>query len=400
MNNIFSYTGSFKNPSGVVYKLKKKIKILILLFLIIFIPNLAFAEIKNFNTKPDNINTIIKNEIKDPFFYSGLAAFYNKVSAYIVSDDKIEKLDDGFFYNIKPKQSLAIIGHYKILIIKDINGALLIKNDKIIWQEGEASKQEFNEKNFRAQLLSKSDLTHLAQPYQKIKYAHLWEPFRLLSIGIESILLWINSLHLFGWGVTIILSSLVFTVFILPINILLIRSQRKMFYVQASLAPELEDIKFNFSGEEAHNRFMAAHKARGVSPFYNLRPLIYTLVPIPFLIAIFNVLGELDLILGHSFLWIQDLAYPDGIFHFKTYIPLIGNSINLLPILMIPLTIFATLLHKNKIISVKSLRKQKLKLYFIGFGIFLLFYPFPSGMVLYWTSASIWQLIQQRIIRI
>jgi len=67
---------------------------------------------------------------------------------------------------------------------------------------------------------------------------------------------------------------------------------------------------------------------------------------------------------------------------------------------MILLTIFATLLHKNKIISVKSLRKQKLKLYFIGFGIFLLFYPFPSGMVLYWTSASIWQLIQQRIIRI
>ena len=140
-----------------------------------------------------------------------------------------------------------------------------------------------------------------------------------------------------------------------------------MFYVQASLAPELEDIKFNFSGEEAHNRFMAAHKARGVSPFYNLRPLIYTLVPIPFLIAIFNILGELDLILGHSFLWIQDLAYPDGIFHFKTYIPLIGNSINLLPILMILLTIFATLLHKNKIISVKSLRKQKLKLYFSMF---------------------------------
>ena len=118
------------------------------------------------------------------------------------------------------------------------------------------------------------------------------------------------------------------------------------------------------------------------------------------LIAIFNILGELDLILGHSFLWIQDLAYPDGIFHFKTYIPLIGNSINLLPILMILLTIFATLLQKNNIISVKSLRKQKLKLYFIGFGIFLLFYPFPSGMVLYWTSASIWQLIQQRIIRI
>ena len=173
-----------------------------------------------------------------------------------------------------------------------------------------------------------------------------------------------------------------------------------MSHIQARLAPELEAIKANFSGEEAHNKFMAAHKTHGVTPFYNLKPFLLTLAPVPFLIAIFNVLGESDKIAGHSFMWISDLAYPDAVFDFGVHIPLLGNSINLLPILMTLLTVFAALLYQNKIVSAKELRRQKLNLYFMAFGFLLLFYPFPSAMVLYWTFANIWQLIQQRFIRI
>jgi len=194
--------------------------------------------------------------------------------------------------------------------------------------------------------------------------------------------------------------SLLFRIFILPANVLLTRTQRNVSHIQARLAPELETIKANFSGEEAHNKFMAAHKAQGVTPFYNLKPLLLTLAPIPFLIAIFNVLGEFDKIVGHSFMWISDLAYPDAVFDFGVHIPLLGNSINLLPILMTLLTVFAALLHQNKIVSAKELRKQKLNLYFMALGFLLLFYPFPSAMVLYWTFANIWQLIQQRFIRV
>ena len=97
-----------------------------------------------------------------------------------------------------------------------------------------------------------------------------------------------------------------------------------------------------YSGEEAHNKFLEAHKAKGVTPYYNLKPLLVALFPIPFFIAIFNVLGEIDLISGHSFLWIKDLAYPDSIFYIAIEIPLLGNSINLLPILMTILTIYSS----------------------------------------------------------
>lgn len=380
--------------------IQKHIYIFLLLFSVLLFAHSAHAEIKTLKTDTNNINTIIANEVRDPFIYSGLAAFYNGLTAYVINESGIERLDDKRFYPLTHNQSLAIVGHYNILIATNVNASVSFANDKLTWKESGETDSNFEIDKLQTQLLSKSDLTQLPQPFQKLKYAHLWEPFRLLCTGIEAILLWLYSLHNFGWGITIILLSLLFKIFILPANILLTRSQRKVSHVQARLAPELEAIKVNFSGEEAHEKFMAAHKAQGVTPFYTLKPLLLTLTPVPFLIAIFNVLGEVDLLAGHSFLWIKDLAYPDAIFDFGVRIPLLGNSINLLPILMTLLTIFAAILHQNKIVSANELRKQKLNLYFMALGFLLLFYPFPSAMVLYWTFANIWQLIQQRFIRV
>ena len=374
--------------------IQKHIYIFLILFTALALPQFARANIKTLEIDSNNFNKVIEDKVREPFSYSGLASFYNGVTAYIINENGLEGLDDESFYALTPSQSLAIVGHYKILIVSNINAEISFTDEKLIL------KEDGNKQKFQAQILLKSDLTQLPQPFQNLKYAHLWEPFRLLCIGIEKILLWLHSLHSLGWGVTIILLSLLFRIFILPANVLLTRTQRNVSHIQARLAPELETIKANFSGEEAHNKFMAAHKAQGVTPFYNLKPLLLTMAPVPFLIAIFNVLGESDQIARHSFIWISDLAYPDAVFDFGVHIPLLGNSINLLPILMTLLTVFAALLHQNKIVSAKELRKQKLNLYFMALGFLLLFYPFPSAMVLYWTFANIWQLIQQRFIRV
>lgn len=374
--------------------IQKHITISLMLFTALTVPQLALADIKTVEVDIDNFNTFIENTVRDPFSYSGLASFYNRVTAYIVDKKSVRRLDDENFVALTPNQSLAIIGHYKILIVRNINADISFAHEKLVLKRGD------NKQKVQAQLLFKSDLTQLPQWFQKLKYAHLWEPFRLLCIGIEEVLLWLHSLLSLGWGMSIIFFSLLFKIFILPANVLLTRSQRKVSHIQANLAPELEAIKANFSGEEAHNRFMAAHRAQGVTPFYNLKPLLLTLAPIPFTIAIFNVLGESDRIAGHSFMWISNLAHPDAVFSFGVHIPLFGNSINLLPILMTLLTIFAALLHQNKIVSAKELRKQKLNLYFMALGFLLLFYLFPSAMVLYWTCANIWQLMQQKFIHV
>ena len=360
----------------------------------------ALSDIKDFNTTTNKINILIKTDIKNSFSYSGLASFYNGVTAYIVSNDGVQKLNNDDFYTITQEQSLAILGHYKVMILNNVNSDVSFRENKLFFELSKNSKQKFDINNIQTQTLLKSDLIKFSDPFQKLKYVHLWEPLRLLCIGIERIILWISSLHIFGWGVTIILFSFIFKIFILPIDIFIIRSQRKASYVQASLNTKLEYIKSNFFGEEAHKKFLAAHKEKGVTPFYNLKPLFLNIVFIPFFIAIFNVLGELDLISGHSFLWIKDLAYPDAMFQFDFNIPLLGNSINPLPILMTLMSISFVVFHENRIVSANELKKQKLNLYILAFGIFLLFYPFPSAIVLYWTCATLWQIIQQKFIHV
>lgn len=374
--------------------LQKYTYIFLIVITVLALPQFAQADIETFEVDRSDFNNVIEDKVREPFYFPGLASFYSGLTAYVVNESGVERLVDENFYALTPSQSLAIVGHYKVLVVSNINADISFADEKLTLNEGSIGQK------VHAQLLFKSDLTQMPQPFQKLLYSHLWEPFRLLCIGIEKILLWLHSLHSLGWGFSIILLSLLFKIFILPVNVLLTRSQRKVSHIHARLALELAAIKANFSGEEGHEKFMAAHKEQGVTPFYHLKPLLLTLIPIPFLISIFNVLGESDQIARHSFLWISDLAYPDAVYDFGVHIPLLGSSINLLPILMTLLTVFAALLHQNKIVSADELRKQKLNLYFIALGFLLLFYPFPSAMVLYWTFANIWQLIQQRFIRV
>ncbi|ASX26847.1 YidC/Oxa1 family membrane protein insertase [Candidatus Williamhamiltonella defendens] len=376
----------------------KKQVCLFLLSQILFL-QLATAKVQEYDLEPNEIHSFIETNVRDRFSYSGLAASYNDVGAYIVDIEGIKKLDTEP-YTLKPDQVLAFVGHYKIIILQNIVGVVSFKEGSLLWHKNDTKNQLSSMGKTRALLLLKSDLDKLPQAIQRLKYAHLWDSLRWLCLLIEAIVLWLNTIQSFGWGMTIILLSLLFKLFILPANILLTRAQRKVSHIQARLTPELEYIKANFTGEEAHQKLIAAHKQQGVTLFYNLKPLLLTLAPIPFLIAIFNVLGEMNLIAGHPFLWIDDLGYPDAIYHLGFYIPLLGNSINLLPILMTLLTILSALIYQNKILSIKELRKQKRNLYFMAAGFFLLFYPFPSAMVLYWTFANIWQIIQQRWIRI
>ena len=337
---------------GTIYILRNQIKKtifkLFVIFFIISLNNFSYSEIKNFKIEADELNSIVKNNIKDIYSFSGLASFYNEVSVFIADDLEVKKVKDNKLYKLSPEQSLVFVGHHKILILNNIRNKFFFNEEKINWQETDNLNQEINAKKTQAKLLMKSDLDSLPEPFQEIKYIHLWKPLKILCIYTELILIWINSFHHFGWGISIILLSLFYKILMFPINFFSIISQRKVSYIQASLAPELKKIKLNFSGEEAHQKFMKAHKERGVTPYYNLRPVFLTVLPIPFLIAIFNVLGEIDLILGHHFLWIRDLAYPDSFYFYGIKLPVFGNSINLLPILMTTLSILGAFFFKIK----------------------------------------------------
>ena len=98
-----------------------------------------------------------------------------------------------------------------------------------------------------------------------------------------------------------------------------------------------------------------------------------------------------------NFLWISDLAKPDMIADLPFYVPFLGNTINVLPFLMAIFIIMsgAISLEVNQSRSEQRIKKNKILL--MSFIFFIIFYSFPSSMVLYWTASNFFTLAQQKI---
>ena len=138
---------------------------------------------------------------------------------------------------------------------------------------------------------------------------------------------------------------------------------------------------------------MKAYKDRGITPYYTLKPLVVTMLTLPILIAIFNMLGEVDVFQGQRFLWAHDLAYPDSVAYLPVSIPFLGNALNIMPFLMAAVTIVSTMLTRNQGVSDKVKSSQRRNLFLMTGLFFVLFYPFPVAMVFYWTLFNALQII-------
>ena len=119
---------------GTIYILRNQIKKtifkLFVIFFIISLNNFSYSEIKNFKIEADELNSIVKNNIKDIYSFSGLASFYNEVSVFIADDLEVKKVKDNKLYKLSPEQSLVFVGHHKILILNNIRNKFFLTKKK------------------------------------------------------------------------------------------------------------------------------------------------------------------------------------------------------------------------------------------------------------------------------
>ncbi|MFA0113368.1 YidC/Oxa1 family membrane protein insertase [Vibrio sp. 10N.261.46.E11] len=231
----------------------------------------------------------------------------------------------------------------------------------------------------------------------EVLYSNSVLPIKYLSIFVQKILEVIQNFAGLSWGGAIVVFSLIFKLAMWPVNRMTARAQQRVSEVGSKLEDRLTEIKLHYDGEEAHNRLMAVYKEFGVSPFYTLKPMLGLFIQIPFWMAIFGALGEMPQFNGESFLWIENLAYPDSVAPLGFTLPFLGNQFNLLPIVMTIITGLGALLYKDDYASPAALRKTKFKLYMMATFFLVLFYPFPAAMVLYWTMANFLHLLQQQL---
>ena len=107
------------------------------------------------------------------------------------------------------------------------------------------------------------------------------------------------------------------------------------------------------------------------------------LIQIPVFFALFIVLrGAIELRFS-SFLWISDLSTPENLFADK-----LPFALNLLPLLM-----GFTMWLQQKMTPTSDPQQQKMML-MMPIIFTLMFYSFPSGLSLYWTTNQVMMIIQ------
>jgi len=339
-------------------------------------------------------NAVIQQHVIDDHKFYGMAAYYNAATVHLVSPKKMKDVKPGSSVILGAEDWLAVMGRFDVLLVKaeGLTAQLGDDGETLSW----SNPSPLLKAESVVELISKPNLKARGPELNQLRYSHLIWPIKMLSRGLEWMLVKIHAL--FGhWGLAIILISLFLKIALLPLAQLVKRYQTQVSQTQSKLAPRLAEIKATLKGEEAHTAFMKAHKDAGVTTFYTLKPMVGLLVQVPIWIAIFNSLAEMPQLKGEAFLWIKDLAYPDAVSHWGSALPLLGDTLNLLPLIMTIITIISTLYFQDRHAPADILRKQKRNLFFMAAAFLVLFYPFPSGMVLYWTLANILNFGQQML---
>jgi len=214
-------------------------------------------------------------------------------------------------------------------------------------------------------------------PHQEdILQLGFWRPIGIL---ILKIMVWIQA-HIwpYSYGLAIILLTVLIRTVFWPLNHKAMVSTRHMQEVQPLIAALKE--KYKGDPQKQHQEMMALYKEHKINPMGGCLPM---LVQIPVFFALFVVLrGAIELRFS-SFLWISDLSTPENLF--KDHLPI---AINILPIFMG----FTMWLQQKLTPSGDDQQQRMMMMMPVIFTV--MFYSFPSGLSLYWSTNQVLMIVQ------
>ena len=184
-------------------------------------------------------------------------------------------------------------------------------------------------------------------------------------------------------GIAVIGLSFVVTIFTLPLYMVAEQWQETERNIQKKLKPGVERIKNTFKGDEQYMILTAFYRENHYHPIYALRSSFSLLIQIPFFIAAYNFLSNLEPLKNYSFLFIKSFGEPDATFHIGSF------AVNILPIAMTIINCVAGFIYsKGHSLS------EKTQIYGCAAVFLLLLYNSPAGLVVYWTMNNILSLVK------
>lgn len=215
-----------------------------------------------------------------------------------------------------------------------------------------------------------------------------WSFIRPIAKGVHYLLTKMNT-FIPNYGVILIIFSVLIKIIVYPLTKKSYESTQKMQAIQ----PQLNILKEKYKNDQQKmsQAQMALFKEHGVNPLGGCFPV---LLQMPLLLSLFQVFRSTIELRGAPFvLWISDLSAPDTIVNLPFSIPVYGDHIAVLPILM-GITMFI----QQKMMPTQAGGQQKYMSYFMTGFFTLLFNNFPSGLNLYYTLFNILTILQQKFL--
>jgi len=214
---------------------------------------------------------------------------------------------------------------------------------------------------------------------------------KLLGSGIESLGI------PYAFGFAVILFTVIIRVLTFPLNWQQIKSSIKM----QELQPRLEALqkKYRKNKEKLAQEQMKLYKEAGINPLGGCLPM---LIQFPVWIGLYQALYKLaDRQLLGAFLWIKDLGFPpQGTSFSWIWNPPAGMSwLEVGGYLILPVLTVVTQITVQKMATTpssdpqQSAMNQAMMMMPLMFGFFAV--QVPAGLVLYWVTSNLLQLIQQ-----
>jgi len=190
-----------------------------------------------------------------------------------------------------------------------------------------------------------------------------------------------------NYGVAIIVITVLVRIVTLPIMMRQMKSMEKM----RSLQPRMKELQEKYADDrqKQSEEMMKMYRETGVNPLASCFPM---LLQFPVFIGLFYALqSSIDLWQAPFIFWIDDLSSPEQLFD----IPGLGLPVRLLPIIMAA----SMVLQQKMTPTTIDPSQETMMLIVMPAMMLVLFYQFPSGLVLYWMISNFLGIAHQLWIR-
>jgi len=206
---------------------------------------------------------------------------------------------------------------------------------------------------------------------------------------------WVHDVTRSGYGLTIVLITVIIKVLFWPLTAASTRSMKRM----QALAPELAVLKEKYKDDQQKymQKQMELWKKNKVSPMSGCLPMA---IQMPVFFGFFTMIRSAIELRGARFLWIADLSKPDTLFMIPglTFIPFISTPAGL-PFNLLPLLMGGSMLWQSHLTppspSMDPAQAKMMRYMPLMFLVFL--YNYSSGLALYWTVNNVLTVVQTKL---